>query len=218
MDAPRVNSPRTPTAGLVAPPTSASCGGDVNASGPGGPGSGRVVGVVLAAGAGLRFGGPKVLAAEGRWLRSSVDALAGGGCDRVVVTLGATVVDVPPPATPVVVGDWADGLSASVRAGLDAAVTEGVEAGVVLLVVDTPDTRAAHVRRVLAASGRDPESLSRAVFGGEPGHPVYLGASHLASVCAALVGDRGAGVFLAGRGDVIDVECGDLSDGRDVDH
>ncbi|MGU3291628.1 nucleotidyltransferase family protein [Williamsia sp. M5A3_1d] len=177
----------------------------------------RVVGVVLAAGGGARFGGPKVLAAQGRWLEGAVDALVGGGCDRVVVTLGAAVVDVPSPAVPVVVDDWADGLSASVRAGLDAAVAEGAHAGVVLLVVDTPDTRADHVQRVLAASRRDPGALARAVFGGRPGHPVYLGAHHLASVRASLAGDRGAGAFLAARGDVVDVECGDLSDGRDVD-
>ncbi|MCX6469567.1 MAG: NTP transferase domain-containing protein [Corynebacteriales bacterium] len=189
----------------------------MSAPGRGVRGGGQVVGVVLAAGAGARFGGPKVLAADGRWLRTAVDALVDGGCDRVVVTLGAAVVDVPHPAISVVVGDWAEGLSASVRAGLDAAVAQGADTGVVLLVVDTPDTRADHVRRVLAASRRHPDSLARAVFGGRPGHPVYLGAHHLAAVRAGLAGDRGAGAFLAGRGDVVDVECGDLSDGHDID-
>lgn len=218
MDAPRVNSPWRRAANASAVPTSMPRGVGVRAAGRRGDGVERVVGVVLAAGAGTRFGGPKVLAAEGLWLRSAVDALVVGGCDHVVVTLGAAVVDVPHPAMSVVVDDWADGLSASVRAGLDAAVAEGADAGVVLLVVDTPDTRADHVSRVLAASRRDPESLARAVFDGRPGHPVYLGASHLAAVRAGLAGDRGAGAFLVGRGDVVDVECGDLSDGRDIDH
>ena len=55
-------------------------------------------GVLLAAGAGTRFGMPKVLAERGAWLRAAVAALSGGGCDEVVVVLGAAVVDVPAPA------------------------------------------------------------------------------------------------------------------------
>ena len=55
----------------------------------------HVGGVVLAAGAGTRYGMPKVLAGGGQWLRSAVSALHGGGCDDIVVVLGAAVVDVP---------------------------------------------------------------------------------------------------------------------------
>ncbi|MGB6276881.1 MAG: NTP transferase domain-containing protein, partial [Rhodococcus sp. (in: high G+C Gram-positive bacteria)] len=47
------------------------------------------VGVVLAAGAGTRYGSPKVLAHDGLWLKTAVQALRNGGCDRVVVVLGA---------------------------------------------------------------------------------------------------------------------------------
>ena len=46
-------------------------------------------GVLLAAGAGTRFGMPKVLAYQGEWLRIAVRALADGGCDDIVVVLGA---------------------------------------------------------------------------------------------------------------------------------
>ncbi|MDQ2637880.1 MAG: nucleotidyltransferase family protein, partial [Actinomycetota bacterium] len=46
-------------------------------------------GVLLAAGAGSRYGMPKVLAAQGQWLTSGVAALHRGGCDDVVVVLGA---------------------------------------------------------------------------------------------------------------------------------
>ena len=55
-----------------------------------------------------------------KWLRSAVSALADGGCDDVVVVLGAAVVDVPAPARAVVAGDWAEGMSASLRAGISA--------------------------------------------------------------------------------------------------
>src|SRR5690348_17052091 len=107
----------------------------------------EVAGVLLAAGAGTRFGMPKVLAAQGEWLQAGVDALVAGGCDDVVVVLGAVIVDVPAPARAVIAEDWSEGLSASVRAGLSA-----VEADfAVLHTVDTPDIGADVVRRVLQA-------------------------------------------------------------------
>jgi CTP:molybdopterin cytidylyltransferase MocA len=71
-----------------------------------------VAGVLLAAGAGTRYGMPKVLADDGRWLRDGVAALANGGCDDVVVVLGAACVDVPAPARAVLADDWQQGLSA----------------------------------------------------------------------------------------------------------
>jgi nicotine blue oxidoreductase len=172
----------------------------------------RVAGVLLAAGAGSRFGMPKVLAAEGRWLESAVAALLGGGCDEVVVVLGAAVVEVPAPARAVVAVDWEDGMSASLRAGLDT-VPEATSVAVHL--VDTPDVGADVVRRVLAAAGET--GLARAVFHGRPGHPVVIGAAHRAALRAGLSGDQGARAFLSGRGDVIAVECGDLASGADID-
>ncbi len=83
-------------------------------------------GIVLAAGAGTRYGKPKVLAEGGAWLRATVAALRGGGCDPVIVVLGATgpkpeIVDLPPNVRHVWAADWATGLSASLRAGLIAA-------------------------------------------------------------------------------------------------
>jgi nicotine blue oxidoreductase len=172
-----------------------------------------VAGVLLAAGAGSRFGIPKVLAEQGKWLRAAVDALS-GSCDDVVVVLGAAVVDVPGPARSVVASDWADGLSASLRAGL--AATEGGQY-VVLALVDTPDVGADVVARVLAAARSADSGLARATYGGRPGHPVVIERSHVAALAETLHGDEGARVFLAGRADVLAVECGDLATGADVD-
>src|SRR4051794_36716073 len=119
--------------------------------------SGSVAGIVLAAGAGSRFGKPKVL--EGEWLRSAVGALAGGGCDDVVVVLGAAVVDVPVPARAVIAEDWSSGMSASVLAGL-AAVRDADLA--VLHLVDLPDVGPDVVARVLAAVAASGTGLARA--------------------------------------------------------
>lgn len=171
------------------------------------------VGIVLAAGAGSRYGMPKVLAEQGDWLRRAVTALADGGCGDVLVVLGAAVVEVPSPARAVLAEDWADGMSASVRAGLAAA--DGGYA--VLHVVDTPDVGAEVVSRLLAAARASESGVARAVFAGRPGHPVVIAAAHWPAVVASLRGDHGARDFLATRADVVAVECSDLADGRDID-
>lgn len=169
-------------------------------------------GVVLAAGAGSRFGMPKVLAHEGRWLQLAVDSLAAGGCDDVVVVLGAAVVDVPEPARAVVAADWRTGAGASLRAGLAAVATAEI---VAIRLIDTPDIGADVVRRVVAAAGET--GLARATYGGAPGHPVVLYRTHVPDLLTALTGDHGARAYLAGRDDVVTVECGDLATGADHD-
>ena len=53
--------------------------------------TGRVMGVLLAAGAGRRAGGPKALRVDGdgtSWLLRSIAVLRDGGCDAVIVVLG----------------------------------------------------------------------------------------------------------------------------------
>jgi nicotine blue oxidoreductase len=175
---------------------------------------GWATGVLLAAGAGRRFGMPKVLAHQGEWLRLAVDALIRGGCDDVVVLLGAAVVAVPPPARAVVAPDWSDGLSASVRAGIGAA---GAAEAVVLHTVDTPDVGAEVVRRVIGAARTADGGVARAVYHGSPGHPVVVARRHWPALLDSLTGDDGARWFLRQRDDVVAVECGDLATGADVD-
>nr|WP_090342171.1 NTP transferase domain-containing protein [Mycolicibacterium malmesburyense]CRL72549.1 putative MobA-like protein [Mycolicibacterium malmesburyense] len=173
----------------------------------------RVAGVLLAAGAGSRYGMPKVLAAQGEWLKSSVNALAAGGCDDVVVVLGAALVEVPPPARAVFAEAWADGLSASLRTGLSAIDADFA----VLHTVDTPDVGADVVRRVVAAAVASESGLARATYDQSPGHPVVIARRHWAGLLERLHGDEGARSFLAGRDDVVAVDCADLATGRDID-
>lgn len=180
------------------------------------------VGIVLAAGAGTRYGRPKASVVEQgvSWLALAVDALAGGGCAEVVVVLGAeteqsrTLLDGD--VRVVVAEDWQQGMSASLRRGLEAIAGAGPEVDrVVVHLVDLPDVGAAVVDRVLAAApGRG--ALARATYDGRPGHPVVLGRDHWAAVAATVTGDRGAGAYLAEHG-ATRVECGDLASGRDHD-
>lgn len=178
---------------------------------------GPVAGVLLAAGGGTRFGMPKVLAADGSWLRAAVTALSDGGCGDVVVVLGAAVVDVPPPARAVVAADWADGLAASLRAGI-AVIESGPAAFAVLHTVDTPDIGAAVVRRVLAAARSSPNGISRASYGHRPGHPVVVARRHWSELIERASGDEGGRAFLQRHaGQVVAVDCSDLASGMDID-
>jgi nicotine blue oxidoreductase len=176
----------------------------------------HVGGVVLAAGPGTRYGMPKVLAGDGKWLRSAVASLKDGGCDDVVVVLGAAIVDVPAPARAVVARDWAEGMSASLRAGI-AALECGPSEYAVLVTVDTPDVGAEVVRRVLAAARSSSSGLARAGYGSRPGHPVVVARRHWPDLVTSAVGDQGGRAFLHRRSDVTWVDCADLATGADVD-
>ncbi len=173
-------------------------------------------GIVLAAGAGTRYGMPKVLAGNGQWLRNAVAALHGGGCSDIVVVLGAAIVDVPSPARGVVAPDWGEGMSASLRTGVSA-LDPGTADYAVVLTVDTPDIGADAVRQVLDAAHAAPSGIARARYGDRPGHPVVIAARHWPALVATLRGDEGARSFLASRPDVVSVDCADLATGVDVD-
>jgi CTP:molybdopterin cytidylyltransferase MocA len=177
--------------------------------------TGPAAGVLLAAGAGVRYGMPKVLAAGGDWLRKAVSALTDGGCDEVVVVLGAAVVAVPAPARAVVASDWADGLSASLRVGI-AAIEAGPFQFAVLHTVDTPDVGAAVTRRVLTAARTSAHGIARATYGQRPGHPVAVARRHWPALISQAHGDEGARAFLRGQA-LVEVECSDLATGLDID-
>ncbi|KLO42090.1 molybdopterin-guanine dinucleotide biosynthesis protein MobA [Mycobacterium nebraskense] len=172
------------------------------------------VGILLAAGAGRRYGKPKVLV-EG-WLDIAVDALRAGGCDDVIVVLGAAQVAAPPGVTAVRAERWRDGLSASVRTGLERADRMPADYAV-LHVIDTPDVGPAVVARVLSRAIASPGGLARAAFGDRPGHPVVIARRHWPEVLAGLSGDQGAGAYLRTRNDVEIVDCADLAGGQDID-
>ena len=182
-------------------------------------------GLLLAAGAGSRMGMPKALVHDerGSWLRRGVEVLRQGGCDPVVVVLGAAAeaADLLDGSVRVVVAqDWADGMGASLRAGLAALDGPGGDTeSVVVSLVDLPDLVPEVVSRVVdraGGAGAAAGTLARAAYDGVPGHPVLLGRDHWAGVAAAATGDRGARDYLA-TADVVLVECGDLASGRDVD-
>ena len=180
-----------------------------------------LVGLVLAAGGGVRFGGPKALARTSTgdpWVRRAAVLLARAGCEEVLVVLGAEAdaaqALVPDDATVVVSPRWRQGVGASLADGV-AALPEADAALVTL--VDLPDVTAGVMARVLAtAKAEGAAALVRAAYDGVPGHPVAIGRDHWDAVRATARGDRGARDHLRATPHHL-VECGDLATGRDVD-
>jgi nicotine blue oxidoreductase len=180
-----------------------------------------IAGLLLAAGAGRRYGMPKALVDGGAWVRRAVTTLIDGGCDPVLVVVGAqadrVVPLVPDSASTVLAVDWAEGMGASLRAGLAELIRTAqpqVQAALVHLV-DLPDVDASVVRRLVTLA--DPAVLARASFASQPGHPVLLGRQYWADIIASAHGDRGARDWLAQRSDLTVVDCSDLASGIDVD-
>lgn len=200
----------------------------------------RVAGIVLAAGAGTRFGGAKALARDPDgtpWLPRAVRALLAGGCSPVLVALGSEgpaaerlltstfLADVDAPGSPVRVvrvESWRDGISASIRAGLlEAGRLEPLPDAVAIVTVDVPSLSAAMVRRLTAdagsaSDGEPTHALRQASFSGRPGHPVAVGRAHWERLAEAIHGDTGARPYLVANGVSI-VDCSDLGSGLDVD-
>jgi len=179
-----------------------------------------VAGLLLAAGAGRRFGMPKALVRhQGRlFVEHAADVLHDAGCAPVVVVLGALAEDVR--STAALSGsslvdnpDWETGMGSSLRVGL-AALASSDAAAVVVLPVDTPGVTAAAVARFVGMAA--PDALARATYDGAPGHPVLIGRNRWADVAAMADGDAGARPYLA-RHPVTLVACEDVAGGADVD-
>jgi CTP:molybdopterin cytidylyltransferase MocA len=178
--------------------------------------------IVLAAGAGSRFGGGKLLAPfRGRSLiEFSLANLAEAPVDETVVVVGddaerlraacepyrAAVVENP---------DWAQGQSTSVRVGLEALGPEALAA--VVLLADQPLVGAGAVRRLVEAFEEGAE-VAVATYGGRPRNPVLFSRGVWPMLVAELAGDEGARPFLRRHPElVVRVPCDGVGDPADVD-
>ncbi len=173
-----------------------------------------VAGLVLAAGAGTRYGQPKapVLFEGERLVDRAVRVLTEGGCTPVVVVLGAWIGHVE--GADVVVNDtWPEGMGTSLRAGLERLETDPEVDAAIVTLVDVPGVTAPAVRRLVECAA----PLAMATFHGERGHPVRLGRDTWPAVFEVAHGDEGARRLLRGRDDVQLVEVGDVADGYDID-
>ena len=175
-------------------------------------------GVVLAAGEGSRFGGAKQLAElDGRPLLEHVLSAVAAvpAIERFVLVLGAHADEIqaaidPRGAEIVLCDDWSEGQAASLRAGLSAVSDL---AAAVILLGDQPGITPAAIEAVLTHF--DGSRPLRAVYDGQPGHPVVMPRSLFESAMR-LEGDEGAKELLE-EARVRRVEVGHLCEPCDID-
>ena len=160
--------------------------------------TGQVAGVVLAAGAGTRMGGPKAeLVLDGeRLVDRAVRVLRSGGCDPVLaVVRDCTAV---PDARVVVNPDPQRGM----RSSLELAVAAAPVGAIAVLLADLPGIDAEAVRAVVAAWR--PGRIAIATYGGRRSHPV-VAPTMLWNAALALAGpDEGARAFMAAHPEYVD--------------
>ncbi|GIG92642.1 nucleotidyltransferase family protein [Plantactinospora endophytica] len=186
------------------------------------PGPAPVAGLVLAGGAGRRYGGPKALVRrDGRLLVDrAVQVARDGGCAPVVAVLGAAAAEILRQAefgdaVPVENPDWATGMGSSLRTGL-AALHDSAAVAALVLLVDMPGITAEAVRRLVELAA--PDALAMAGYGTRRGHPVLLGRAHWPGVAELAVGDVGARPYLRRHAAGLQVvPCDDVADDADLD-
>jgi CTP:molybdopterin cytidylyltransferase MocA len=180
-----------------------------------------VTGLVLAAGAGRRFGAPKALVPwrGGTLLDQAVSTLQDGGCAPVYAVVGASADDVAAATSTEFVSvrndDWPSGMASSLRAGLAALPTDA--GAVVIMLVDQPGISAVAVTRVREAHARG-APVAIATYGGRRAHPVLIDRAFWSDVAATAAGDAGAKDFLSRRPElIVEVDCTDAGTPFDID-
>lgn len=183
----------------------------------------KVTAIVLAAGASRRFGSPKLLARlAGRpVLERVLDAAAAAGLMDVVVVLGtdsAAVIDAvtwrterirvnPRPM---------DGLSSSLRIGLDVAAEDPTVDAVLVLLGDQPSVRPEVIAAVLAAAETSAQPIVRVRYADDDAPNPVLIRRVAWALAAGLSGDRGLQPLLAERADLV-AEVGAPGSNPDID-
>ena len=181
----------------------------------------RVAGVLLAAGAGSRFGQPKALVTLGgqTLAERGTGLLRAGGADPVLIVAGAAPVEAGNAQT-VDNPAWRTGMGSSLRAALRAMASADLGADVgaaVIALADQPLVGPEAVARLIAAY-RAGATVAVAAYEGKPRNPVLLGREHWPEVIETATGDQGARAFLRAHPDLVTlVECGDTGRPDDID-
>jgi molybdenum cofactor cytidylyltransferase len=183
--------------------------------------AGRITGILLAAGGARRFGSqklvhpidgvPLVRLAALRLLDSQIDELivvVGNDAMRVSAALdGLSVRIVEAPS-------WSEGMSASLRHGVEAVSPDA--AAIVVALGDQPAVDAAIVDRLIVRWRTDGSPIVAPSFRGELRPPVLFGRGMFAEIMQ-LRGDRGARSIVEANPERVSVVSIDLVQPLDID-
>src|SRR5215831_12029706 len=172
--------------------------------------SGRVAGVVLAAGTSSRMGRNKLFLTLGgiSLLRRAVSSAGRGGLDPVLVVVGherdrALAELEGLPCTPVINEEYARGMNTSVRAGISAVPDDA--SGAVVMLADMPFVTAGMLRTLVEQHRSSGAPLVVSTYGGVLAPPILYGRA-LFPELGALDGDGcGKRVVKAHRSEAVEV-------------
>ena len=171
--------------------------------------------LILAAGQGRRFGGPKApyIYQGKRLVDRAVENSRDAGIDKVFVVLGAWVGEVPN-AELIINQNWQEGMGSSLRVGLTELIPQIEIEEVLVSLVDLPDLNGALFSKI----AKSPGHLVAATYKGVRGHPVKIERRHWIPIIETLSGDSGAKDYLNSHAsELVLVEVGDLATGEDLD-
>lgn len=178
--------------------------------------------ILLAAGAGSRFGGGKLLAPFGGrpLIETPLYQLRRAPVDEIIVVIGNDTEELHRicelhGVRTVENPNWAEGMSTSVRTGFRA-LGPSVQAAVVMLA-DQPFVGAKAVERLVGAFEEGAE-VAVATYEGKPRNPVLFSRKVWPLLESELSGDEGARVVLKRYPELVtEVPCDDIADPADVD-
>jgi len=155
----------------------------------------RIAGLLLAAGAGQRFGGRKQLALiEGKPLvRHALESLAPLFAEDLYIVLGAYREDIQPQvedlARVISHADWRHGLGSTIARGVDEIEAHGSYAGIMVALADQPRLTTDDFLQLVERF--DGNRIVAAHYAGAPGVPAIFPAAAFDDL-RQLQGDRGA--------------------------
>jgi molybdenum cofactor cytidylyltransferase len=174
--------------------------------------SGKIGGLVLAAGMGNRVGTAKLrLVKEGEsFLRHCVRALLGGGVDIVVCVVSPEnadwAADEVTEGHVVVNNAYSEEMLSSVRVGVRALAQCR---GIIVLPVDHPLVTEQTVESLLSAGRKECDVVLRPIHGGKPGHPVLIPWSLYPPILASSSSDTLRSIIASSGVTVRDLEVPD---------
>ncbi len=176
--------------------------------------------LILAGGAGRRFGGGKLLAdlAGAPVIRRVAERVAAAGFAEVLVVTGAEDARIRAALEGMAcsilhAADWGEGMAATMRAGLGAVAP--TSRGVCVFLGDMPLVPVALGPEIIAAA-EQAGYAARLRCEGLPGHPVAFTRAAFADL-AQLTGDQGATALLKARADVAYIDTAERGALIDID-